>query len=313
MRYSHKFTLIELLAVPAVATRAKASSKSVFTLIELLVVIAIIAILAALLLPALKRAKDYSYQALCLSMLRQHGLGVMDYTMDNSEVLPGAVSGSTDSGGHVTSEWEYFFSHSLSADIGDGSNQQNLATFYNLDPVQQTENGWGVCHSENYNAGRDSSTVKGEAKVQNYCCPAYIRRWRNNSISFFESAGNQYKEAPYRRGYIHAFSTDGTDGGPYRGSPGWRKLSTIGTRTAANYSSGWSYYWSQNTRPDKLVIICDYKFPTNINDVLPYCKGNGHPSGYSYLTLDGAVRFSPTQNIQQFTGWDAAPGWVLLD
>ncbi len=289
-------------------------SKKRFTLIELLVVIAIIAILAALLLPALKRAKDITYQVLCLSTLKQHGIAVIGYTMDNTETLPGAVTGSTVSGGNATSEWEYLFSHSLSADKGDGSNQQNLATFYNLDPLNQTENGWGVCHANNYNAGASGSSIKAETLVQRYCCPAYIRRWRSDSITFFEPAATQYREAPYRRGYVHAFSTEQTaDGGPFRGSPGWRKLANIGTRTASSYASGWQMYWAQNTRPDKLIIICDYKFPTNVSDVLPYCRGNGHPNGYGYLTLDGSAHFSPTQNIQQYTGWDAAPGWVLLE
>ena len=67
------------------------SPRSGFTLIELLVVIAVIAILAGLLLPTVAQAKSLGKRTLCLSNLKQIGLGILMYVNDANERLPGPI------------------------------------------------------------------------------------------------------------------------------------------------------------------------------------------------------------------------------
>jgi len=76
------------LVNPPSHSRYAAPGEAAFTLIELLVVISIIAILAALLMPALGRAKESGRAVACISNLRQIGIALQVYVDGNNQRLP---------------------------------------------------------------------------------------------------------------------------------------------------------------------------------------------------------------------------------
>jgi len=83
----------------------KLTSRYAFTLIELLVVIAIIAILAAILFPVFAQAKEAAKKAVCISNIKQMGLGTVMYAGDYDDTVYPCVRLVLSGGSFVIESW----------------------------------------------------------------------------------------------------------------------------------------------------------------------------------------------------------------
>lgn len=90
----------------------KSLTRRAFTLIELLVVIAIIAILAALLLPALAKAKAKAQRTACVNDEKQVGLSFTMWGNDHGDKYPSVVDPAEGGSKTLTRTWEHFITMS---------------------------------------------------------------------------------------------------------------------------------------------------------------------------------------------------------
>jgi prepilin-type N-terminal cleavage/methylation domain-containing protein/prepilin-type processing-associated H-X9-DG protein len=164
------------------AGNTKTAARGAFTLIELLVVIAIIAILAAMLLPALGRAKESARRISCTNKMHQLGLSLMMYVDDNGNHYPPRI---------FTNTWPSLLQSGYqTVDIlkcpTDGPNPASFTTGPSLAAADRAPRSYIINGWNDYFEGRSDFQTWYENGDPNLVMPQSAIRYPTDTIVFGE-------------------------------------------------------------------------------------------------------------------------------
>jgi prepilin-type N-terminal cleavage/methylation domain-containing protein len=182
-------------------------SRRAFTLIELLVVIAIIAILAAMLLPALSKAKQTALRAQCTNNLRQWGFAVNMYAGDSLDRFPDNTGAAPNDPAWLdrsfnTSFFSPYLYQNRAGNVTGGTRRQNDVLYCPTD-------GWHRAYEASVTT---ATTSAGSLLVGYHWFPARSASGTYTAYGLQEwfyrkKLGGPYRNAPLMSDVVEAFST----------------------------------------------------------------------------------------------------------